>query len=117
MPDDQSPQTSGNTGESKGYHHPGSENLIPWKPGQSGNPSGRPKKKPITEAYEALLNDPQAAKEIALAMFDVIKARGKGTAQAAKELADRVEGKVTDTIEVSGQIGTVVTSIPRPERE
>ena len=28
-----------------------------WKAGQSGNPKGRPLKKPITERYEALLED------------------------------------------------------------
>ena len=25
-----------------------------WKPGQSGNPTGRPKKRQLTECYEAL---------------------------------------------------------------
>src|SRR6516162_9685386 len=29
---------------------PGLANLRPWKPGQSGNPSGRPKKQPYLEA-------------------------------------------------------------------
>ncbi len=32
------------------------ENLRPWQPGQSGNPGGRPKKKPITEELERPLD-------------------------------------------------------------
>ena len=30
-----------------------------FRPGQSGNPGGRPKKKPITEIYEEILEDPE----------------------------------------------------------
>lgn len=31
------------------------ENLRPWKPGESGNPGGRPKTKPLTEELARLL--------------------------------------------------------------
>jgi hypothetical protein len=32
------------------------ENLQPpWKPGESGNPTGRPKKRQLTECYEAVI--------------------------------------------------------------
>jgi len=43
------------------------ENLKPWKPGQSGNPSGRPKRRLIDEALEELLlrNDSELALAIA----------------------------------------------------
>ena len=39
----------------------GAPQLDPWKfkPGQSGNPGGRPKKKPITDLYEQILRDPK----------------------------------------------------------
>lgn len=83
----------------------GIANLRPWQPGQSGNPGGRPKKKPITEAYEKLLEDPAVAAEMAKAMFDVIRARGKGTVLAAKELTDRVEGRVIESVEHTGEGG------------
>jgi hypothetical protein len=33
------------------------ENLTPFKPGQTGNPGGRPKKTRLTDAYRALLED------------------------------------------------------------
>jgi hypothetical protein len=42
--------------ENRGSKHPGSENLIPWKPGQSGNPGGRPKL--LTDAQSVFLSRP-----------------------------------------------------------
>jgi hypothetical protein len=40
------------------------DNLRPWKPGQSGNPCGRPKRKWLTDAIEEMLqerlDDPKA---------------------------------------------------------
>ena len=85
-----------------------------WKPGVSGNPGGRPKKKPITDRYEALLEQ-ALPDELRLALKlqtgatygDAIvlgQARSalKGKTDAAKEIADRVEGKVTEQVELSG---------------
>jgi hypothetical protein len=99
MPDEQEPAI---TPENKPL--PEAFVSAQWKPGQSGNPSGRPKKKPITEAYEKLLEDPANAAEVAQALLDVIKARSKGTVHAAKEMADRVEGPVTNKLELSGEV-------------
>ena len=31
--------------------NPNAKGLTPWKPGQSGNPSGRPRVKPISDRY------------------------------------------------------------------
>ncbi len=78
----------------------------PWKPGQSGNPGGRPKKKPLTEAYGRILKrrvpaevvrklglkgHPTYAEMIALSLA---REAVKGKVQAAAELADRVEGRI-----------------------
>ena len=82
-----------------------SANLIPWKPGQSGNPGGRPKRKPITEAYERLIGNPEAAQEVAEALFDMIKSRGKNAVAAAKEVTDRLEGGVASSLAVTGADG------------
>ena len=80
--------------------------LVPWKPGQSGNPSGRPKRKPLTDAYAAilekkfpadvaaklmLLGRPTYAQVIAISLAQEAI---KGKVQAASELADRVEGRI-----------------------
>lgn len=82
--------------------------LVPFcfKPGQSGNPSGRPKRKPLTEAYAAILDKPipgdkeghTFAEAIALAMA---KEAIKGKVNAAAELADRVEGRALQQIKMT----------------
>ena len=93
----------------------------------SGNPGGRPKKKPISGRYEALLEE-VLPDELRLALKlrkgatygDAIvlgQARSalKGKTDAAKEIADRVEGKVTESVEVSGALGVqVVTNVKMP---
>jgi|SRR6185437_6329023 len=72
------------------------ENLKPWKPGQSGNPGGRPK------------ND--LAKEIAQAVFEqngpaIYQAMGaallKGNAYAFDVIACRAFGKLKEKVEHS----------------
>lgn len=70
-----------------------------FQPGQSGNPNGRPKKKPVTELYEQILNDPA---NVLLFEKAIIKALTKGNMAMVlqlKEMTDRVEGKITQPIE------------------
>lgn len=69
-----------------------------FKPGQSGNPGGRPKKKPVTEAYERIISDPKVALAIAQG---IIRAARKGNVRAAAEIADRVEGKVSQHVNLN----------------
>lgn len=72
---------------------------VKWKPGQSGNPNGRPKKKPITELYEKILNDP---KNMAVVEEAIIKALSRGQMAMVlqiREMTDRIEGKITQPIE------------------
>ena len=83
-----------------------------FRPGQSGNPGGRPKKKPITIAAEKLLSekippDHPLARQVpqlrgktwaeAIVYGQALSAV-KGGTPAAKELADRVEGRVAQPI-------------------
>ncbi len=80
-----------------GYKSPPREGQ--WKPGQSGNPGGRPKWKPLTEALHALLEEePALNKELIKAW--VVKA-GRGDVSAANMLWDRLEGKVAHTVGTS----------------
>ena len=93
----------------------------PWKPGESGNPRGmpgRPKKKPITAAYEAVISDPLppglrkfrlGQRELELpegSTFADLIALGqcaaaiKGNTAAAEEIANRLEGKVAVELDV-----------------
>jgi hypothetical protein len=99
--DDGGMDTLGNTPENK----PKRAKLTPqmeaakWKPGQSGNPSGRPVRKPITEMYEEILNDPQMIAEIKAATFKALRHGNMAMVLQLKEMADRVEGKVMLPIE------------------
>lgn len=75
-----------------------------WKKGQSGNPSGRPKKKPITEIYEKLLAKEANTKVIAETVMGLIKAKRMASILTLREMAERVEGKVTQPVELSGDL-------------
>ena len=72
-------------------------NLRPWPKGISGNPGGRPRKKPLTEKLEQLVMQeaPNAdgqtwADLIAKAL---LQEAIKGDVRAISELANRIEGK------------------------
>jgi Family of unknown function (DUF5681) len=79
------------------------QNLKPaWQPGESGNPSGRPKRA-LTEAYQAQLDqtkkgDGRTYAEL-IAAAQIKKALG-GNTMAAKEVADRAEGKARQAMDV-----------------
>jgi Family of unknown function (DUF5681) len=117
--------------------HP--ENLRPpWPKGHSGNPGGRPKRKPITDAYSAQLDEkvsqqfepeqlakiPERWRESTpadLIAHSVIEEAiaGKNKVQAAKEITDRVEGKVPLPLmgvnDAPVEI-TIVSKMARPKR-
>ena len=110
MPD--SEQDGGNTARNTAGLRP------PWKPGESGNMSGRPKRKPLTDAYAALLDKPipsDMARQLKLdesttyaqvIAMSLVREAVKGKVQAAAEVADRVEGKITQPI--SGPAGGAI---------
>ena len=69
-----------------------------WKPGQTGNAGGRPAKKPITELYEQILNDPEQMEQIRAAVVKAVTKGNMAMVLQLKEMSDRVEGKVTQPI-------------------
>lgn len=86
-----------------------------FKPGQSGNPKGRPQRKPLTDAYIAILSldvpgnmIPKDFKFMGIKTFaDLIAVRmvlegSKGKVNAVAEMADRVEGKALQSVALSG---------------
>ena len=89
-----------------GHFKPGNEVGINgrWKPGQSGNPKGRPLSKPYKQALEDQLAALAQMKGLApnqgyamIASAHVAKAMS-GDMAAIKELADRIDGKVPNPI-------------------
>lgn len=75
------------------------DNLRKWVPGQSGNPGGRPKKKPITEMYERILNNPEHLAAIEQATVNALKKGNMAFVLQLREVTDRIEGKVMQPIE------------------
>ena len=76
-------------------------NLKPFKPGQTGNAGGRPKKKPITEIYDRLLNDPTFCKDLEKSIWAMVKSGRMVGQLQVKEMTDRVEGKITQPVEAN----------------
>lgn len=72
--------------------------LIPFQPGQSGNPGGRPRTKLLSKAAREKLGEVNPAsgltyaEEIALAL---VREARKGNVWAARELRAWTEGKIT----------------------
>jgi len=80
------------------------EHLEPyqWKPGQSGNPSGRPKKLPITEAFQRIFSDPVESEQF---IRSIMASKSQiARVMIVEKAAERLEGKVTQPVEHSGEI-------------
>jgi hypothetical protein len=94
--------------------------LKPFQPGQSGNPGGRPKKMPITDAIREELEQEGAqgtsnARAIARKLVKLARA---GNMDAIREIADRTEGKPRQRIEQSGpEGGPVQLQLPTTRAE
>lgn len=77
-----------------------------WKPGQSGNPSGRPKSKLISEALRWMLSTPPdevivpASRAETLA-WRLIREGQRGKIGAVIECADRTEGRAHVSMSVN----------------
>ena len=81
-------------------------NTVGFQPGQSGNPAGRPKGiRYLSEAYRAWLSKPSEKDPERTNADMVAEMVGKqalaGDIAAAKEIADRVEGKSRQTIDIN----------------
>jgi Family of unknown function (DUF5681) len=71
-------------------------NLKPFKPGQSGNPKGRPKSIVLSEAYRKRLEkvdetDPERRTYAEILAEQMIVKAKAGDVQALREIADRTE--------------------------
>ena len=85
-----------------------------WKPGQSGNPKGRPKgikymsellREQLDQVPDTIDSKPNTKTWRDLICDSILRAAVKGNQPAiTKELLDRIEGKVKDTHQVEGDV-------------
>jgi hypothetical protein len=76
------------------------ENLRPWKPGQSGNPGGRPKRDLAAEIARAIFErDAEAIEQVFAAELR------KGNVKAFTTLADRAYGKPHQSLDLAAGDG------------
>lgn len=77
-----------------------------WKPGQSGNPAGKPKSKPFADALRmeiaAAGGDHKILRDIARRMLKIASEHedDRLALEAFKALADRTDGKVQTAAEL-----------------
>ena len=88
--------------------------LRPWKPGESGNLSGRPKCRILSDALREIYADPEECRKFALALA---KKANAGSLPHMQEVLNRLEGRVDASDETSGgAVFNITISAPRPSR-
>jgi Family of unknown function (DUF5681) len=103
-------------------------NLKKWVPGQSGNPSGRPHKRPISDRYaeivETILPDdvrnalglPKGATYGEAIALGQARQAIKGKPEAAREIREAIEGRTAARDEEGGERRITTILIDRAHR-
>lgn len=96
-----------NNGNNNGSNHPLAEHQ--WKPGESGNPKGRPKKDSITKAIQTLMDEGIDGQPLydAIARVAVQKAL-RGDRHFWQFVIERCDGKIADALQQSGEVEVIV---------
>jgi hypothetical protein len=84
-----------------GKINPDAGALYRWKPGHSGNPKGRPRRRPITEQLEKIFEDNKQGELLAKSIG---KWARKGSIGHVREIMDRVDGVLVRQIEAQVNI-------------
>lgn len=113
--------------QSVGEKHGGNRNPPnQWKPGQSGNPNGRPKKDVcITSIVKDILDKPanlppgapkflEGCTWAELIAYNMVIETAKINPPILRELLDRIEGKVKTPIEATGKDGAPLVAVFDP---
>lgn len=81
-------------------------NKYAFKPGESGNPGGRPKLAILSDAYREQLAQelPNGQTFAELIATQMCMAAAKGDISAAREICDRVEGRARQSVDISAQV-------------
>ena len=102
-------------------HRPEDNLRPPWKKGESGNLTGRPKGASVKKELRKLVEESDwinkttgetqaAAKAIAYKMVEM--ALDHDSLQAIKEILDRLYGKATQNVNMAGEMGVRVIRLP-----
>jgi hypothetical protein len=83
---------------------------MPFKPGESGNPDGRPKDYKFLAALNRAIAQDEG-KKLRSAAEKLLALASAGEPWAVKELADRLDGKPKQTVEGGGEGGKFVHSV------
>lgn len=95
---------------------------MTFAPGKSGNPGGRPKEKPWRDAIRKALARAEDVgdekRKLANLAWKLLENAANGDLSALKELGDRLDGKVPQTIAGDDDLDpvtvrTIVTGVPR----
>lgn len=99
-------QTTGKMGQRGGKISPATE----FKPGQSGNPKGRPRKLPdLDKLLASVLGHEDEDKSEAKAILEALaKKAKKGDTRAAEILLDRGYGKAKQPMSTDGEITVTI---------
>lgn len=105
-------------------HNNGNENIIKhqWKKGQSGNPAGRPKDCGISFKLKNIIEAEDGKVADALAKA-ITRYALKGDPRFVNIILDRLEGKVADKVQLTGegggpvQINIIRGTDPRKKRD
>lgn len=92
----------------------------PWKPGQSGNPLGRPKKAlTITSLLRDKLDeiDPKTGETYAQGIVKAMLINARKDPQVLRELLNRCEGKVTDVVDMQGTSVSITYELVKDVKE
>lgn len=72
------------------------------KAGEVRNPGGRPRRKYFTKLFHELLADKEVREEIKQSMRKIVTSgRGMAPVLLAKEMSERLEGKVTQEVDMN----------------
>ena len=105
-----------NNGKNNGVNTPLAEHQ--WKPGQSGNPKGRPKTDSVTKAIRKLLDEGISGEPLYEAIARVAIQRAlKGDKAFWQFVVERMDGKVADSLQQSGEVEVVVRYEDSPARD